>query len=78
MKKCFFQNFEKGNLTIYNKKMDTISAFKISFKNKVYFNILHVTQNEIALELFFFSLKLYIEYLKIGWIPFIDYIEEGC
>ena len=78
MKKCFFQNFEKENLTIYNKKMDTISAFKISFKNKVYFNILHVTQNEIALELFFFSLKLYIEYLKIGWIPFIDYIEEGC
>ena len=53
MKKCFFQNFEKGNLTIYNKKMDTTSAFKISFKSKLYFNILHVTQSEIALELFF-------------------------
>ena len=52
-KKCFFQNFEKRNLTIYNKKIDTTSAFKISFKSKLYFNILLVTQNEIALELFF-------------------------
>ena len=73
--KFFFENFEKVNLTIYNKKRWTghqlLKCFlKLMFKTKT-------KQRNYVLISCKFS-KIFIECFKIALILFIDYFEEGC